>query len=382
MTVRSELNAAQANGDPRSELPVEQDVRPVVERSRSGLSGAAITGMALVLGVGLFSVLEARRARSSAPTTMFSDAGRSELSAPPALYVPPEPLTPPMYRSPELGPSDERSSLPPPPPQAADVPATASGAAATISEPSPMPMQSEQPRPTPRNVSGQALVADMSDRGPVAEQDRQEGEGSGRADGQPRLSTVRARAAMLANRSTTVPQGTLILAVLETAFDSTSPGFARALVQRDVHGFDGSRVLIPRGSRLIGEYDAETSQGQKRAGILWSRLIRPDGVTIAIGSPAVDTLGRGGIKADVNSHFWERFSGAILQSTLDLGVTLAARSSRSPVVVALPGAGNRIGSTVASQGADITPTLRVPAGRSVSVFVARDLDFTEAEGAR
>lgn len=180
---------------------------------------------------------------------------------------------------------------------------------------------------------------------------------------------------MLANRAATVPQGTLIPAVLETAFDSTSPGFARALVQRDVRGFDGNRVLIPRGSRLIGEYGEDIAQGQRRAVILWVRLIRPDGVTIAIESPSADTLGRGGVKAEVNNHFLERFGGAILQSSLDLGISLAARSARSPVLVALPGSIGGAGRTL-TQPVDIRPTLRVAPGRSVSIFVARDLDFT------
>src|SRR3546814_16795973 len=69
---------------------------------------------------------------------------------------------------------------------------------------------------------------------------------------------MRSRAGSMSNRSTTVPQGTLIPAVLETAFNSTGSGFARALVQRDIYGFDGARVLIPRGSRLIGEYDRKS----------------------------------------------------------------------------------------------------------------------------
>src|SRR5207237_4723783 len=113
----------------------------------------------------------------------------------------------------------------------------------------------------------------------------------------------RARAGMFANRATTVAQGTLIPAVLETALDSTRPGLARAIVSRDVRGFDGSRVLIPRGSRLIGDYRSDVQPGQHRALVSWTRLIRPDGVTIAIGSPAADTLGGGGIRAEVHSHF-------------------------------------------------------------------------------
>ena len=128
----------------------------------------------------------------------------------------------------------------------------------------------------------------------------------------------------------------MIPAVLETALDSTRPGFARAIVSRDVRGFDGSRVLIPRGSRLIGEYRSEAAPGQKRALVIWSRLIRPDGVTIAIASPAGDPLGRGGIRARVNSHFFERFAGAILQSALDIGVNLASTAGGGTVVV-LPG---------------------------------------------
>src|SRR3546814_10492126 len=71
-------------------------------------------------------------------------------------------------------------------------------------------------------------------------------------------TAMRSRAGSMSNRSTTVPQGTLIPAVLETAFNSTGSGFARALVQRDIYGFDGARVLIPRGSRLIGEYASDT----------------------------------------------------------------------------------------------------------------------------
>jgi type IV secretion system protein VirB10 len=179
---------------------------------------------------------------------------------------------------------------------------------------------------------------------------------------------------MFANKATTVPQGTLIPAVLETAFNSTQAGFARAIVSRDVKGFDGTRILIPRGSRLIGDYGADVAPGQKRALIAWNRLIRPDGVTIAIGSPATDTLGRGGVDAKVNSHFFERFSGALLQSTLDAGVALAA-SSASRSVVLLPG--SLTGTTTqAVQPTKITPTLKVARGTSISIFVARDLDFT------
>jgi type IV secretion system protein VirB10 len=240
--------------------------------------------------------------------------------------------------------------------------------------------------PPPRATNEPALVVDTgapaaaaptaAGAPPAAEEAASAAAGAGVLQ-----SGGRARAGMFANRGTTVPQGTLIPAVLETALDSTRPGFARAIVSRDVRGFDGRRVLIPRGSRLIGDYRSDVQPGQHRALVNWTRLIRPDGVTIAIGSPAADTLGGGGIRAHVNSHFFARFAGAILQSILDVGVNLAGRvGNNNGAVVVLPG--SLQGATQIVQPAQVTPTLTVRAGTSISIFVARDLDFTGAENRR
>src|SRR5262249_32765349 len=87
---------------------------------------------------------------------------------------------------------------------------------------------------------------------------------------------ARTHAQDIGDPSSTVVQGTMIPAVLETALNSDLPGYARALVSRDVRSFDGSKVAIPRGSRLIGQYKSGLSSGQSRAFIVWSRLIRPD----------------------------------------------------------------------------------------------------------
>lgn len=353
--------------------PQEADIRPIVRTPRRGLSNAMIVALAVVGAVLLFATLEARRQRASAPSTRARSAEVVAGSSVPPLYVPPE-LPQPMP-----------TVIAPPLPSATPVPQAPLPVVVSrpsVSEPLP-PFQpySVSPPPVPqrpaRTAGGPALVLDNTGAtgSPALAPAEGGAVGTGTQGEQRGLSTARARAAVLANRGTTVPQGTMVPAVLETAFDSTHAGFARALVQRDVRGFDGTQILIPRGSRLIGEYSEDTAQGHRRAIIMWTRLIRPDGVTVAIGSPAVDTVGRGGVKADVNTHFLERFSGAILQSSLDLGIGLAARSARSPVLIALPGSVAGVGRSGA-QPADIKPTLRVPAGRSVSIFVARDLDFT------
>jgi type IV secretion system protein VirB10 len=181
-----------------------------------------------------------------------------------------------------------------------------------------------------------------------------------------------------------VPQGYLIPAVLETGFDSTKPGFARAMVSRDVRGFDGKNVLIPRGSRLIGDYHSDVAQTQKRAVIIWTRLIRPDGMTIALDSPAVDTLGRGGVAASVNTHFFQRLGDALLQTTVGIGSAIAQRRLEGPVVI-LPGATAAATTpvqSVAGGSGSYVPTLTVAPGKSISVFVAHDLDFSAAGAGR
>mgnify|MGYP002780771811 CR=1 FL=1 len=190
------------------------------------------------------------------------------------------------------------------------------------------------------------------------------------------------RATMIRGRSTLVPQGTLIAAVLETPIDSTRGGLVRALVSRDVRGFDGSRVLIPRGSRLLGEAKGDAQPGQRRVLVTWARLIRPDGVAIRIGSPGADSLGGAGLRGLVNTHFAERFANAVLQSALSVGVNLASRGRDGSVIVGLPA---QLGSTVQQMplfNVPNGPTITVRKGAEIAVFVARDLDFGGTPGVR
>ena len=360
--------AVRTGDDPRLNLPTAstQDVRPVVALPRRGLPGWMLVVLALAAGALLFTILESRRRAATAPAVQPIQTVATP--APPPLLVPPEPRL--AERAPVPAPSPTQqppTAAPAPQPQIVYVP-----------QPTSPPPYVEPQAPPPRVSTEPALVLDAG--GPAATQpggETQAGDAAALtlATG---IAGSRARAGALANRSTTVPQGTLIQAVLETALDSTRPGLARAIVSRDVRGFDGSRVLIPRGSRLIGEYRSEVQTGQRRAFVNWLRLIRPDGVTIAIGSPSGDPLGRGGIRARVNTHFFQRFADAILQTALDIGVNLAASRAGDGAVIVLPG-GLQGTTAQVVQPRQITPTLTVRQGTSISVFVARDLDFTGAE---
>ena len=185
------------------------------------------------------------------------------------------------------------------------------------------------------------------------------------------------RATHMGNLSTTIVQGDVIQGILETALNSDLPGYARAVVTRDVRGFDGTKVLVPRGSRLIGEYNSGLALGQSRAFVIWTRLIRPDGATIELSSPATDSLGRGGLDGNVDRHFLQRFGGAILLSLLNIGASAIADSSDTTIVVAGAQAGGAsLSSSFNSEASSIKPTVTVPQGTPVRVFVNQDLDFS------
>jgi len=188
-----------------------------------------------------------------------------------------------------------------------------------------------------------------------------------------------ARATVLRNKGSVIAQGAMIPAVLETALDSDLPGFARAVVSRDVRSFDGMAVLIPRGSRVVGEYHPASAQGQTRAFVIWTRVLRPDGVSIQIGSPATDPLGRAGLSGSVDNHFLERFGGAILLTVINAGATALAGTPSTEVVVGSTQSavgGGVAGTASAFAPANIAPTIKVPQGSPIRIFVARDLEFT------
>lgn len=344
---------------PGSETP--GDGRPRVAGNPANRGVWFFAAALLALAVGLFIALETRRDAQGG-----SQVQPDIVNAGGTITAPPELVLPAMPDGRDAAAAPMQGLLLPTPPgqQAGAVMLSGRRAGSHI----PMPPTSYPAPPTymgpPRTVSPRyPQAADPGPQGPAA----------------PAASEVdgRAVASRLANPSYTVPQGSMISAVLETAFDSTQPGYARAIVSRDVRSFDGSRVLIPRGSKLFGEYAASLSLGQKRALVQWRRLTRPDGVIIDIDSPSTDQLGRTGIKGKVNSHFLQRFGGAILQSVLDAGVQVATRATTNDtVVVALPNSTQTIGDQRAEQ---IRPTLKVRQGTTVAVLVARDLDFTAVE---
>lgn len=184
----------------------------------------------------------------------------------------------------------------------------------------------------------------------------------------------------LENQDYLIAQGTAISGVLETAIHSDLAGNIRAIVSRDIYSFDGSNILIPRGSKIIGHYQSNLRQAQSRLFVIWQRIIRPDGVDIALNSPGTDHLGRAGLGGNIDSHFFERFGAAILLSMIDgavqAGVNAANNRDAQTVVTSSGSALNNSAEIALENAINIAPTIHIDQGTPINIFVASDLDFS------
>lgn len=184
--------------------------------------------------------------------------------------------------------------------------------------------------------------------------------------------------------NTIIASGSFIHANLESASNSDLPGMLRASVSQSVYSEDGSQILIPVGSRLIGQYKSGLAQGQSRFFTVWTRLTTPNGFSIQLGSPGVDSLGVAGMNGDeINRHFWERFGSASLLSLIGAGASNLGvkdddqNNSASSYREAVANSFAQSASQSLQQDNRIAPTLRSYQGKHVIVFVSKDLHFQD-----
>jgi type IV secretion system protein VirB10 len=321
---------------------------PTVADRRSGGNLGMIAGVACILALGglTFWGLNQTRQPVAEPT---------HLSAPPVppsapVVALPAPTTAPVPAAVTPAPQPVRV----PDPQRLAAPVMVFDM--SVPAPATVPLASTAGPTAPANPAAPVPPAALSDNEAFAMR-----VGNGGVD---TASAVHAIAP-----ATTVAQGAFIPAVLETAIDSDLPGYVRALVSQDVRSFDGSRVLVPRTSRLIGQYKSGLQAGQKRVYVLWTRLIRPDGVSVALASPAISQDGKSGLSGDVDTHFVERFGSATMLSVV------GALSAIGNAALILSGSQSAAG-VAAQRDSQIPPTIRIDQGQPIRIFVARDLDFS------
>lgn len=188
--------------------------------------------------------------------------------------------------------------------------------------------------------------------------------------------TPAVRPSVLPTQRLLLPKGAFIDCTLETAIDSTLPGMTTCVTATDTFGADGTVVLLPRGTKLVGETRGQVQQGSSRVFVLWTEARTPSGVVIPLDSPGTDALGRSGLSGKVNRHFWQRFGAAILISVINGAVQYAVQSqNQGGAVIYDPGATQEVMTDALKGTVNIPPTVTVANGSRIQVLVARDVDF-------
>jgi type IV secretory pathway VirB10-like protein len=357
------LEAANARAKPN--VGVQQSDRWLV------LGGIIVVGF---IGQMTFSALSDARQASAAPTNATPPAASQAKPSPLANLPPTKPAT--KRETQVFLPTQTQAPVAPAPfvpPVVAYAPPPQPYAA------TPAPVEDANRRRAPALVLDVGMPEVASTAGPISgaagNGDRLSREEQF-ADRVARAEMRAARAVRLDNPSAIVQQGTIIAGVLETAINSDLPGFVRAIVSQDVRSFDGSRVLVPRGSRLIGQYRSGLTVGQSRAFVIWTRLIRPDGVSVQIASPTTDTLGQAGLGGVVDTRFFRRFGAAILLSVIGAGLDSLANNNDNDIVIRNSEQAQNVASIALEREINIPPRIRVAQGTPIRIFTTRDLDFS------
>lgn len=177
----------------------------------------------------------------------------------------------------------------------------------------------------------------------------------------------------------TLSAGSVIAASLITGLSSDLPGLVTAQVTENAYdSVTGRTLLIPQGSRLIGSYDSVIAFGQKRALVVWQRIILPDGSSVRIDNvPATDTAGYAGLADKVDAHTWQLLKGVALSTLLGVGTELSFGSSESDLVRAIresaQQSGSRAGDQLVTRNLNIQPTIRVRPGWPLRIVVHKDI---------
>lgn len=188
-----------------------------------------------------------------------------------------------------------------------------------------------------------------------------------------------AQARTLPDRNFLITAGSFIPCVLQTAMDSSQPGYVSCILPRNIYSDNGRVVLMEKGTKIVGEYQGGLNRGQYRLFVLWTRAVTPRGIAIDVGSPATDALGRGGVDGRVNNFFWQRFGTALLFSLVEDAATVGAEAvgNNGSNTTRVP---SDAASTVLQQNAEIKPVLRKNQGEDVGITVAQDFDFSTVYG--
>jgi type IV secretion system protein VirB10 len=185
-------------------------------------------------------------------------------------------------------------------------------------------------------------------------------------------------------------RGTYIRCVLETRIVTDVPGYTSCLVTEPVYSFNGQKLLLPKGSKVLGAYSSGPTG--RRVAVVWDRIITPTGIDVDMSSkpsPGIDNLGGAGLPGHYDAHWGSRIGAALLISMLSDAFKYEAAEhgprtssiAAGGVVVQEPFESNtartvqNLAQMAVREAANRPPTITINQGTVIYVYVARDVDF-------
>lgn len=192
--------------------------------------------------------------------------------------------------------------------------------------------------------------------------------------------TEQSSAAGLGDRSFVITRGSYIPCVLQTQLFSNVPGQTGCVVPENVYSDDGSRLLVPRGSTVVGEYGQTMKNGDTRIAVVWDRIKTTDGYVIDVDSGAADGVGTMGVGGYIDNRWSERIGAALLLSLVDdaVDIAVASQSSSGPVYGSSTTRGTKsVAEKILDSTINIKPTLGANRGARLMIYVSKDLWFDQ-----
>jgi type IV secretion system protein VirB10 len=174
--------------------------------------------------------------------------------------------------------------------------------------------------------------------------------------------------------------------------NSDLPGEVRGLVRENIYDTPtGHYLLIPQGSRVIGEYSSRVAYGQDSIQVVWTRLIFPNGTSVDLGGlNGQDVRGQSGFRDKVDNHYVRLIGDVLLTSAFSAGIQIATNggsssnsnpySAQSVAAAATAQQLGEFGMEMARRDMNRQPTIKISIGYRFTIRVQKDLVFERPYG--
>lgn len=179
-----------------------------------------------------------------------------------------------------------------------------------------------------------------------------------------------------------IKAGWNIPAVLITGVNSELPGQILAQITQNVYDTaTGKYLLIPQGTKVVGDYSNNVIYGQSRLLVAWNKIIFPNGDTLNIGNMQGASMdGYTGFEDQVDNHYFRIFGSAFLLSSITAGIALSDNSQGNQTETARDKAigqaiqqMGQVASEMIRKNMNISPTLIIRPGYKFNIFVTKDI---------